>query len=302
MAINTGSLSLALRPGLRQIFGMAYKDLPEQYSRIFDVKKSNMNFEKDVSYSPFNLAQVKDEGSAISYDISHQAASKMYEHVAYSLGYVITKEAIDDNLYPQLTADRTKALANSMRKTREVVCANVLNRAFTSGYVGADGKVLCAADHPLSRGGTQSNTQANAVDISELSLEQACVQIQKFKNGASIPINAMAKALIVPVSLMYEAKRILKNSDRPATADRDINAMVMNGDFPGGIVVNNFLTDENAYFIKTDVENGLTFFERHALMFDSDTDFDTCNMKFKAYDRYSAGWTDYMGVWGSPGA
>ena len=302
MVMTKGDLGRAVFPGLNRMFGMSYKEHPEQYSRIFDVKKSNMNHEIDVSYSPFLLAQEQPETMGVHYDSSSKAHEKIYQHAAYGLGYIVSRQSIDDNLYAQIAADRTKALANSMRKTRETVAANVLNRAFNSNYVGADGIELCATTHVQSRGGTQSNTQDSASDLSENSLEQALIQIRQYKNGAGLPIDAREECLILPVALKYDAERILKNSMRPATADRDINAMVMSGDFPKGMVINNYLTDSDAYFIKTDVPNGLTFFERIALEFKQDQDFDTDNMKFKAYDRYSVGWTDYLGVWGSPGA
>lgn len=300
--INTGAISKALRPGVNAWFGLAYNRFPEQYKEIFDTYNSMMNFEEDVNVNGFGLAMVKPEGMALSYDSMQQGFLKRYVHVTYALGYVISREAIEDNLYIKLAQQRSESLANSMRQTKETVAANVLNRAFSNSYVGADGLELCSTAHLLSKGGTFSNKIATAADLSEASLEQALIDIAGFTDDAGLRMSARGMKLIVPRQLLFEAQRILKNTDRPNTAERDINAMVSLGMLPGGIVMNNYLTDSDAFFIKTDVAEGLKHYSRRALEIQDDSDFDTENVKFKASERFSFGWTDPRGIYGSPGA
>jgi len=302
MAINTGALSKALRPGVNTWFGLAYDELPEQWSKIFDVETSDMNFEEDVNAYGFGLAPVKAEGQALSYDSMQQGFLQRYIHITYALGYIITREAIEDNLYMKLAKDRTDALAFSMRQTKEVVSANVLNRAFNSSYTGADGLSLCNSAHLLSKGGTMANIPAVAADLSEASLEQALIDIAGFVNDASLRISAIGESLIIPRQLMFEATRILKSPDRYNTADRSINAMYEMNVLPGGIIMNHYLTaSQSAWFVKTNVPKGLRLFQRRALEIENDTEFDTENMKFKASERYSVGWTDFRGLYGSNG-
>ncbi|MEI6183893.1 MAG: hypothetical protein WCP65_00080 [Bacteroidota bacterium] len=300
--INTGAISKALRPGVNSWFGLAYNQYPEEYKQIFDTMMSSMNFEEDVNVNGFGLAAVKPEGMALSYDSMQQGFLKRYVHVTYALGYVISREAIEDNLYIKLAQQRSEALARSMKQTKENVAANILNRAFNSSYTGADALELCSTAHLLSKGGTFSNKIATAADLSEASLEQALIDIAGFVDDANLRMSARGMKLIIPRQLQFEAQRILKNMDRPGTAERDINAMVSLGMLPGGIVMNHYLTDTDAFFIKTDVAEGLKHFSRRALEIKDDSDFDTENVKFKASERFSFGWTDPRGIYGSPGA
>lgn len=301
MAINTGALAKALRPGVNTWFGLAYAELPEEFSQIFDIEQSMMNFEEDVNAYGFGLAPIKPEGQGISYDSMSQALFIRYVHVVYALGYIITREAIEDNLYMKLAKDRTDSLAFSMRQTKEIVCANVLNRAFNASYVGADGLALCSGSHLLAKGGTYNNQLATAADLSEAALEQALIDIGGMLNDAGLRISAQGMKLIIPRQLQFEATRILKGTERYATADRDINAMKFMGVLPDGIAMNHYLTSSSAWFIKTNVPKGLRMFQRRALGMENDTEFDTENMKFKASERFSVGFTDWRGVYGSNG-
>jgi len=301
MAINTGALSKALRPGVNTWFGLAYNELPEEWSAIFDKEMSDMNYEEDVNAYGFGLAPVKAEGQALSYDSMQQALIVRYIHITYALGYIITREAIEDNLYMKLAKERTDALAFSMRQTKEIVAANVLNRAFNSAYVGADGLSLCNSNHLLTKGGTYNNQLATPADLSESALEQALIDIGGIVNDAGLRISAQGMKLIIPRQLQFEATRILKSPDRYDTADRSINAMNNMGVLPGGIALNHYLTSASAWFIKTNVPKGLRMFQRRDLGMENDTEFDTENMKFKASERYSVGFTDWRGVYGSNG-
>lgn len=302
--INTGAIAKALRPGVNSWFGLSYNQYPEEWKEIFDmgIAMSGMNFEEDVNVNGLGLAVVKPEGSSVSYDTMAQSFLKRYTHVTYALGYIITREAIEDNLYIKLAKQRTEALARSMRQTKENVAANILNRAFSNSYTGADGLELCSASHLLSKGGTFSNLLSPAADLSELAIEQMLIQIAGFVDDASLRMAVKGQKLIVPKELMFEAKRILGNQDRPATADRDINALVHMGMLPQGYVVNHYLSDTDAFFIKTDCQDGLKMFQRRDLEVKDDSDFDTENVKFKASERYSFGWTDPRGIIGSAGA
>ncbi len=302
--INTGAIAKALRPGVNAWFGLAYNQFPEQWKEIFDmgIAMSGMNFEEDVNVNGLGLASVKPEGTSINYDTMQQGFTKRYVHVTYGQGYIITREAIEDNLYVKLAKQRAESLANGMRQTKENVAANILNRAFTSAYAGADGLELCSASHLLSKGGTFSNLISPGADLSEAALEQMLIQIGGFVDDASLRMQTKGMKLIIPRQLEFEAQRILGNSMRPGTAERDINAMVSLSKLPQGYTLNNYLSDDDAFFIKTDCQNGLKMFQRRALEVKDDSDFDTENVKFKATERYSFGWTDPRSIIGSAGA
>ncbi len=300
--INTGEMARALKPGVNSWFGLAYAQYPEEWSQIFDMYQSSMYFEEDVNMYGFGLAAVKPEGTAITYDTSAQSFIKRYTHAVYALGYIITREAIEDNLYMKLAQQRTNALAMSMKQTKENVCANVLNRGFSGSYTGADGLALFSASHLLSKGGTFSNTIATAADLSEASLEQALIDIGGFVNDAGMKISCTGQKLIIPRQLQYEAKRILGSDLQNDSANNALNALKSCGMLPGGVVMNHYLSDSDAWFIKTDCPDGLKLFQRRALEVENDTEFDTENMKFKSSERYSVGWTDPRGCYGSAGA
>lgn len=299
--INTGAISKALRPGVNSWFGLSYNQYPEEWKEIFDMETSIMNFEEDVNVHGFGLATIKPEGSAISYDTMQQSILQRYIHVTYALGYIISREAIEDNLYVKLAQQRTEALARSMKQTKENIAANILNRAFTSSYVGADALSLCNSAHLLTKGGTLSNVPTIAADLSEVSLEQAMIDIGGFVDDASLRMMAKGMKLIIPRQLQFEAERILNSVLRSGGADNDLNALKSLGMLPGGAVMNHYLTSPSAWFVKTDVQNGLKMFQRRALEVENDTDFDTENVKFKSSERYSFGWTDFRGIYGSNG-
>lgn len=300
--INTGAYSKLLWPGLNKLFGHEYAEHSLEYKEIFKTERSEKNFEEDLNHYGLGLATIKPEGENIAYDSMGQGFLKRYVHLTYALGFIITKEAIEDNLYAEAAMARTKALAFSMRQTKENVGANVLNRAFNSNYVGADGLELCSAVHKLARGGTFSNTPAAAADLSELALEQAAIDIMNFKNDAGLRISVMPRKLILPVDLCFEAERILKSSLQNDTANNALNALKSKGIFPEGYAVNHYLTDQDAWFILTNVQNGMKHLQRRDVAMENDTDFDSENMKFKATERYVFGWTDPRGIYGSPGA
>lgn len=301
MAINTGNIAKLLMPGLNAIWGTDYTDFPMQYTDLFDVSDSEKNYEEDQLLPGFGLAPIKPEGQQTTYDSLNQGLTTRYTHVAYSKGFLITREAIDDNQYKSKALSGTKRLARSLRQTKENVAANVYNRGFNSSYTGDDGKVLFATDHPTTAGNF-SNTQATAADLSEATLEDAVNQIGAWKDEVGLAIKVMPRSLIIPVQLQFEAARILKSTLQNDTPNNAINAMRAMGMFPEGIKVNNYFTDTDAFFIRTDVDNGMRFFQRTAAEFASDNDFDTYNLKFKAFERYSCKWTDPRGAWGSPGA
>ena len=300
--IGTGSLAKALWPGVNAWFGNAYEEHPLEYKEIFDIEKSEQNFEEDVNVNGTGLAAVKPEGEALAYDDFSQGFLKRYSHITYALGFILTREAIEDNLYMKLAEQRSKKLAFSMRQTKENVAANVLNRAFNSSYVGADGLELCSTAHLLSKGGTFKNELTTAADLSEASLEQSIIDIMDMKDDAGLKIHVMPKKLIVPTALCFEAERILKSSLQNDSANNAVNALRSKGVMPEGYAVNHYLTDPDAFFVKTNAPDGLKMFERRDVAIDNDTDFDSENMKFKASERYSVGWSDPRGIFGSPGA
>lgn len=299
--ITTGNHPAALWPGVREWFGRNYNEHPTEYTEIFAVQKSSRNYEDDVEVTGLGLAAIKAEGGGVSYDSESQGITKRYTHVAYALGFIVTKEELDDNLYKEKAFRRSKSLAFSMRQTREIVGANVLNRAFTAAYPGGDGKEMIATDHP-TLDGSQSNELTVAADFSEASLEDLLIQMHNAKNSRGLRIAVKARKLIIPPNLVFEAQRVLKSELRVGTADNDINAVRSMGLLPEGFVVNHYLTDPGAWFMKSDVQNGLMWFDRIAVELSNDNDFDTMNAKAKAYMRFTAGWTDFRGIYGSPGA
>jgi len=300
--ITTGLLAKALKPGVDKWFGMSYDELPLQFSEIFETSRSEQNFEEDVNVYGTGLALVKPEAEMVSYDEMAQSFIKRYVHVTYGLGFILSREMIEDNRYMKLAEQRTKALAFSMRQTKENVAANVLNRAFSSSYVGADGIELSSSVHLNSKGGTFRNELATPVDLSEASLEQCCIDLMGMTNDAGLRVAIMPKKLIVPKELCFEAERILKSGMQNDTANNAINALKSRGVFPGGFAVNQYLTDTDAFFIITNAPEGLKHYQRRDLKIDNDTDFDSENMKFKATERFSFGWTDPRGVFCSEGA
>jgi hypothetical protein len=299
--INTSNFAKALWPGINAWYGKAYNEFSPEWDKLFDKYTSRKAFEEDVGTSGFGLAVVKGEGAPISYDSERQAFITRYSHVVYALGFIITREIFDDDQYDVVGQRKAQGLAFSMRQTKEIVAANVYNRAFNSSYVGGDGKELLATDHPNFAGGTWSNELTTAADLSEASLEQASIDIGGFTNDRGLAIKVLPKTLIIPRHLAFEAKRILGTDGRVGTANNDLNALKSLGIVPE-VIVNHYLTDTDAWFIRTDVKDGMKYFERRGDEFGMDQDFDTENAKYKATARYSFGWTDPKALFGSPGA
>ena len=302
MAISRQQLAKELEPGLNALFGLEYKNYENQHAEIFDTENSDRAFEEEVMLSGFDKANVKAEGSAVAYDNAQETFTARYQHETIALAFAITEEAIEDNLYDKISTRYTKALARSMAQTKQVKAVNILDNAFTAGAsAGGDGKALLATDHPTIAG-TFSNELATSADLSETSLEQACIDIAKMTDERGLKIAAKGQKLIIHSSQQFIAERIMKSANRVGTADNDINALASKGMIPQGYVVNNFLTDTDAFFIKTDVPNGLKMFERAAIKTAMEGDFDTGNVRYKARERYSFGFSDWRGVFGSPGA
>ena len=302
MAISRAQLLKELLPGLNALFGLEYETYGEQHKEIFETETSERSFEEETKLSGFSAAPVKNEGSAIAYDNAQEAWTARYQHETIALGFSLTEEAIEDNLYDSLSARYTKALARAMAYTKQVKAANILNNGFSSTYTGGDGVELFSTAHPLVSGGTNSNEPATAADLNETSLEAAVIQIAAWTDERGLLIAAKPRKLIVPPSLMFVATRLLETELRVSTNNNDINAIKNNGSIPGGYTVNNFLTDNNAWFLTTDVPNGLKHFVRTPMSTGMDGDFDTGNVRYKARERYSFGWSDPLGVFGSPGA
>ena len=300
MAINTGSFGKALWPGVNTWYGKAYDEFDVEWSKIFTTRSSRKNFEEDISISSFGLAQQKAEGTPVSYDSEQQGFVDRYTHVVYSLGFIITKEMVDDDLYDVAGERKAKGLAFSMRQTKEVIAANILNRAFNSSFTYGDGKELCNSTRPNVAGGTWSNIIAVSADISEAALEQACIDIGKFTNDRGLRIAVKPQKLIVPVDLDFEANKIMDTQYEVGTNNNTVN--LVRSRFPKGVVVNHYLTDTDAWFILTNVPNGMTHFERNPDSFAHDDDFDSDNAKFKARSRYSFGCSDKRSIYGSAGA
>jgi hypothetical protein len=299
--INSGSFAKALWPGVNAWYGKAYSEYPVEYTKLFDSFKDSKAFVEDVGISSFGLAVQKPEGAPISYDSERQAFITRYQHVTYALGFIITREIMEDDQYAVVGERKAQGLAFSMRQTKEIVGANVYNRYNTAGFVGGDGVTLLSAVHPNLAGGTWSNQIGTAADLSEAALEQAVIDIAGFTNDRGLLIAVRPKTLIIPRQLMFEAKRILGSDGRVGTDNNDLNAIKNMGLIPE-TVVNHYLTDTDAWFIRTDVKHGMKYFERRGDSFDMDNDFDTENAKYKATARYSFGWTDPRGIYGSPGA
>ncbi len=302
MAISRAQLLKELLPGLNALFGLTYKTYEEEHKEVYEIETSERSFEEEVKLSGFNSAPVKSEGSGVAYDNAQEVWSARYTHETIALGFAITEEAMEDNLYDSLSARYTKALARAMAYTKQVKGAGVLNNAFSASYLGGDGKSLCATDHPLVSGGTNSNRPTVGADLNETSLEAAVIQIAGWTDERGLLIAARPKKLIIPPALMFVATRILQTELRTATADNDINALKTMSAIPGGFAVNHYLTDTNAWFLMTDVPNGLKHFVRAPLKQAMDGDFDTGNVRYKARERYSFGWSDPLGIFGSPGA
>ena len=304
MAISRAQLLKELLPGLNALFGLEYKRYGEEHLELYEVETSERSFEEETKLSGFSAAPVKSEGNAIAYDNGQEAWTARFNHQTIALGFSITEEAVEDNLYDALSSRYTKALARAMSYTKQVKAADILNSGFTgSGNpTYGDGKVLFATDHPLVSGGTNSNTQATPADLNETTLEAAVIQIAAWKDERNLLIAAKPRKLVVPPSLQFVAERLLKTELRVGTADNDINALKNMGVIPEGYVVNHFLTDTNAYFLLTDVPNGLKHFVRTPLATSMDGDFDTGNVRYKSRERYSFGVSDPLGIWGSAGA
>ena len=302
MAISRAQLLKELLPGLNALFGMEYARYGEEHKEIYETETSERSFEEETKLSGFSAAPVKNEGSAIAYDNAQEAWSTRYTHETIALGFSITEEAIEDNLYDSLSGRYTKSLARAMAYTKQVKAAAVLNNGFSSAYPGGDGVSLFNASHPLISGGTNSNTPTTQVDLNETSLEAAVIQIAAWTDERGLLIAAKPKKMVVPPALMFTAKRLLDTELRVATADNDINAIKQMGAIPEGYCVNHFLTDPNAWFLTTDVPNGMKHFVRTPLQNSMDGDFDTGNVRYKARERYSFGWSDPLGMWGSSGS
>lgn len=299
--ISSGNHPKLMWPGLKRIWGTDYDQHPKEWSGFLDQMDSDGSYEEDLETTGFGLVPVKAEGSATTYDSHAQGVVTRYTNVSYGLGYIVTKEEISDNKYPKFSASRTKSLAFSTRTTEETVGANLLNRGFNTSYTFGDGKAFFRTDHP-TLDGTQSNTQATAADFSEAALEDMLIQINNAKNTRGFPIGIIAKKLIIPPNLMFDVERVLKSTQRVDTPNNDINANRSMGMLPDGYAVNHYLTDTDAWFVKTNCPNGMTRFNREAAQFTKDNDFDTENEKAKVYIRFAVGMTDFRGGYGSPGA
>ena len=301
MAISRQQLVKELEPGLNALFGLEYKRYENQHAEIYDVENSDRAFEEEVMLSGFGNAQVKAEGSGVSFDAAQETFTSRYNHETIALAFAITEEAIEDNLYDRLASRYTKALARSMANTKQVKAAAVLNNAFNAAFAGGDGKELCATDHPTVAG-SFSNELGTSADLNETSLEQSLIDIAKMTDERGLKIAARGVKMIIPSELQFTAERLMKSAGRTGTADNDINAIGSMGMVPQGYVVNNYLTDTDAFFIKTDVPNGMKMFVRAPLKTAMEGDFDTGNVRYKARERYSFGFSDPRGIFGSPGA
>lgn len=299
--ITTASHPKALWPGIKAWWGQVYAEHSVEFDKLFDKDSSSQNYEEDVQLTGFGLAPIKSEGAAVEYDSEVQGFTTRYTHIAYALGYIVTKEELDDNLYEQVSKRRSGALAMSFRQTKENVAANIYNRAFTGTYLGGDGVSLCATNHPNTTGGTWANTPTVSADLSESSLEDAMIAIMGFQNDRGLLINVMPRSLIIARQEWYNANRILKSVYTPGSANNDINVLKATNALPEGIVMNHYLTAPHAWFLRTNIQNGMKYYERVGISFDQDNDFDTMNAKAKGYERYSFGWTDPRAIWGVNG-
>ena len=302
MAINRASIAKQLLPGLNAVFGVEYAEVNDEHTPLFETENSDRSFEEEVLFTGFGTAPVKSEGAAVSFDDAQESFTARYNHETVALAFSITEEAMEDNLYDRLGARYTRALARSMAHTKQVKAAATLNNAFDSSFTGGDGKELCATDHPLAGGGTFRNEPSTAADLNETSLENALIDISTFVDERNMIIALRGTKMIVPPQLQFVADRLLESTLRVGTADNDINAINNMGMLPEGYTVNHFLTDPDAFFIKTDAPNGFKHFERTPMSTGMEADFDSGNMRFKARERYSFGFSDPRAVFGSPGA
>jgi hypothetical protein len=301
--ISRSQLLKELLPGLNGLFGLEYKQYAEEHTEIYTTETSDRSFEEEQKLSGFGAAPVKNEGAGIEYDSAQEAWNSRYVHETIALGFAITEEAIEDNLYGSLTKRYTKALARAMAYTKQVKAAYHLNNAFAgSGVLGGDGKTLCATDHPLISGGSNSNRPTTGADLNETSMEAAVIQISSWTDERGLLMAARPRKLVLPPSYMFVAERLFGSPNRVGTSDNDINALKSMGVVPGGWAINHFLTDTNAWFMLTDVPNGMKHFKRVAMSTGMDGDFETGNVRYKARERYSFGYSDPLGIWGSPGA
>ena len=301
MAISRNQLVKELEPGLNALFGLEYDRYENQHTEIFDTENSDRAFEEEVMLSGFGSAQVKPEGSSVNYDDATETFTARYTHETLALAFSITEEAVEDNLYDKISSRYTKALARSMSNAKQVKGANILNRAFNSSYTGGDGLELCSTAH-VTLGGNVKNELSTAADLNETSLEQSLIDIAGMKDERGMKISLNGTKMIIPVNLQFTAERLMKSSQRVSTGDNDINAVKSMGMIPQGYVVNNYLTDTDAWFIKTDAPNGMKHFQRTPVSTKMEGDFDTGNVRYKARERYSFGWSDWRGIFGSPGA
>jgi hypothetical protein len=302
MAISRAQLLKELLPGLNALFGLEYSRYGEEHKEIFETESSDRSFEEETKLSGFSAAPVKNEGSALAYDNAQEAFTARYNHETIALGFSLTEEAIEDNLYDSLSSRYTKALARAMAYTKQVKAASILNNGFDVAFAGGDGVPLFSAAHPLVSGGVNSNIAAVPADLNETSLEAAAIQISEWVDERGLLIAARPVKLVVPTQLQFVATRLLETSLRVGTADNDINAIKNNGTISGGYTINHWLTDPDAWFLTTDVPNGLKHFVRAPMTTGMDGDFDTGNVRYKARERYSFGWSDPLGMWGSSGA
>jgi len=302
MAITRSQLLKELEPGLNALFGMEYDRYDNEHAEIFDTETSDRAFEEEVMLSGFGQAPVKGEGAAIVYDTAGESFTARYTHNTVALAFAITEEAVEDNLYDKLSARYTRALARSMSNTKQVTAASILNNAFSSSYLGGDGVCLVSNAHPTTGGGNWSNTLATASDLNETSLEQALIDIAGFIDERGIKVALRGMKLIIPASLQFTAERILKSEQRVSTSDNDINALKSGGYMPQGFTVNHFITDTDSWYIKTDAPNGMKHFVRSPIKTAMEGDFETGNVRYKARERYSFGWSDPRAMYGSPGA
>jgi hypothetical protein len=302
MAISRSQLAKELEPGLNALFGLEYDKYDKEHLDVFDVESSDRAFEEEVMLAGFGNAETKPEGSGVNYDTAQEAWTARYNHETIALAFAITEEAVEDNLYDKLAGRYTKALARSMNNAKQIKGANVLNNGFSSSYTGGDGKELLATDHPTVTGGDFKNELTTAADLNETSLEQALVDLADMIDERGLKVAVKATKMLIPSELVFVAERLLQSQLRTGTGDNDINAVRSSGMVPGGYVVNHYLTDSDAWFLKTDAPNGLKVFERSPLKTSMEGDFDTGNMRYKARERYSFGWSDPRGIFGSPGA
>lgn len=302
MAISRAQLLKELLPGLNALFGMEYARYGEQHKEIYETESSERSFEEETKLAGFGAAPVKNEGAGIAYDNAQEAWTARYTHETIAMGFSVTEEAMEDNLYDSLSSRYTKSLARGMAYTKQVKAASILNNAFSAGFVYGDGVTLCATNHPLVNGAVNSNRPTTGVDLNETSLENAVIQIAAWTDERGLLIAAKPKKLVIPPALMFVATRLLETQNRVGTADNDLNALKSNGSIPGGYTVNNFLTDTNAWFLLTDVPNGMKHFVRMGMKNSMDGDFETGNVRYKARERYSFGVSDPLGVYGSPGS